>query len=99
MVDDTVTLLELLRDRFGGKTFVTGFSFGATFAAYAAVRRPELVAALVAAGMDIDIPTAENNAYAFWFAPCRASTCPLSWRRAALTRWRLAKRHSGSTTH
>jgi pimeloyl-ACP methyl ester carboxylesterase len=65
MVDDTVTLLELLRDRFGGKTFVTGFSFGATFATYAAVRRPELVAALVAAGMDIDIPTAENNAYAF----------------------------------
>jgi proline iminopeptidase len=65
MVDDTVTLLELLRDRFGGKTFVTGFSFGATFAAYAAVRRPELVAAVVAAGMDIDIPAAENNAYAF----------------------------------
>jgi pimeloyl-ACP methyl ester carboxylesterase len=65
MVNDTVTLLELLRDRFGGKTFVTGFSFGATFAAYAAVRRPELVAALVAAGMDIDIPAAENNAYAF----------------------------------
>jgi pimeloyl-ACP methyl ester carboxylesterase len=65
MVDDTVTLLELLHDRFGGKTFVAGFSFGATFAAYAAVRRPELVAALVAAGMDIDMPAAENNAYAF----------------------------------
>jgi pimeloyl-ACP methyl ester carboxylesterase len=65
MVDDTVTLLELLRDRFGGKTFVTGFSFGATFAAYAAVRRPDLVAALVATGMDIDIPAAEENAYAF----------------------------------
>jgi len=65
MVDDTVTLLELLRDRFGGKTFVAGFSFGATFAAYAAVRRPELVAALVAAGMDIDMPAAESNAYAF----------------------------------
>jgi pimeloyl-ACP methyl ester carboxylesterase len=65
MVDDTVTLLELLRDRFGGKTFIAGFSFGATFAAYAAVQRPELVAALVAAGMDIDIPAAENNAYAF----------------------------------
>jgi pimeloyl-ACP methyl ester carboxylesterase len=65
MVDDTVTLLELLRDRFGGKTFVTGFSFGATFAAYAAVRRPELVATLVAAGMDIDMPAAESNAYAF----------------------------------
>jgi hypothetical protein len=54
-------LLELLRDRFGGKTFVTGFSFGATFAAYAAVQRPELVAALVAAGMDIDIPTADQR--------------------------------------
>jgi pimeloyl-ACP methyl ester carboxylesterase len=65
MVDDTVTLLELLRDRFGGKTFVTGFSFGATFAAYAAVRRPDLVAALVATGMDIDISAAEENAYAF----------------------------------
>jgi pimeloyl-ACP methyl ester carboxylesterase len=65
MVDDTVTLLGLLRDRFGGKTFVAGFSFGATFAAYAAVQRPELVAALVAAGMDIDVHTAENNAYAF----------------------------------
>jgi pimeloyl-ACP methyl ester carboxylesterase len=65
MVDDTVTLLELLRDRFGGKTFVAGFSFGATFAAYAAVQRPELVAALVAASMDIDVPAAENNAYAF----------------------------------
>src|SRR6266545_2857666 len=65
MVGDTVSLLELLRDRFGGKTFVTGFSFGATFAAYAAARRPELVAALVAAGMDIDMPTAESNAYAF----------------------------------
>jgi pimeloyl-ACP methyl ester carboxylesterase len=65
MVDDTVALLELLRDRFGGKTFIAGFSFGATFAAYAAVRRPELVAALVSAGMDIDIPAAEDNAYAF----------------------------------
>ena len=65
MVDDTVTLLELLRDRFGGATFIAGFSFGATFAAYAAMRRPEHVAALVAAGMDIDVPAAENNAYAF----------------------------------
>ena len=65
MVDDTVTLLELLRGRFGGKTFVAGFSFGATFAAYAAVRCPELVAALVAAGMDIDMPAAEKSAYAF----------------------------------
>jgi pimeloyl-ACP methyl ester carboxylesterase len=65
MVDDTVTLLELLHDRFGGKTVVAGFSFGATFAAYAAMRRPELVAALVATGMDIDLPVAADNAYAF----------------------------------
>jgi pimeloyl-ACP methyl ester carboxylesterase len=71
MVDDTVTLLELLHERFGGKTFVAGFSFGATFAAYAAVRRPELVAALVAAGMDIDIPAAEDNAYAFALGAAR----------------------------
>src|SRR3954470_5640564 len=65
MVDDTVALLELLLERFGGKPFVTGFSFGATFAAYAAARRPELVAALVAGGMDVDTPAAENHAYAF----------------------------------
>ena len=65
MVGDTVTLLEVLRDRFGGKTFVAGFSFGATFAAYAAAQRPDLVAALVAVGMDIDIPAAENYTYDF----------------------------------
>ncbi len=65
MVDDTVSMLELLRDRFGGKSFVAGFSFGATFAAQAAVRRPDLVAALVATGMDIDIPFAENHTYDF----------------------------------
>ena len=40
MVDDTVSMLELLRRRFGRKPFVAGFSFGATFAAYAAARRP-----------------------------------------------------------
>jgi pimeloyl-ACP methyl ester carboxylesterase len=65
MVDDTVALLEVLRDRFSGKTLIAGFSFGATFAAYAAARRPEFVAALVAAGMDIDVPAAEENAYTF----------------------------------
>lgn len=65
MVDDTVALLELLGDRFGGKTVVAGFSFGATFAAYAAVRRPDLVAALVAVGMDIDMPLAESHTYDF----------------------------------
>ena len=48
MISDTVSLLELLRGRFDGKTFVAGFSFGATFAAQAAVQRPDLVAALIA---------------------------------------------------
>jgi pimeloyl-ACP methyl ester carboxylesterase len=71
MVDDTVRLLELLNDRFGGKTLVTGFSFGATFAAYAAARRPELVSALVAAAMDIDVPMAEASAYAFALGAAR----------------------------
>jgi pimeloyl-ACP methyl ester carboxylesterase len=71
MVDDTVMLLELLRDRFGGKTFIAGFSFGATFAVYAAVRRPELVAALVATGMDIDMPAAEGSGYAFALGAAR----------------------------
>src|SRR5690348_2537343 len=37
MVEDTVSLLELLRDRFGRPTLVAGFSFGATYAAQAAV--------------------------------------------------------------
>src|SRR3954447_19998484 len=65
MVDDTIALLQLLRDRFGARTFIAGFSFGATFAACAAARRPDLVAALVAAGMDIDMRAAEDHAYAF----------------------------------
>jgi len=96
MVDDTVTLLELLRDRFGGKTFVTGFSFGATFAAYAAVQRPELVAALVAAGMDIDMPAAENNAYAFALDAARRR----GNRRAIRQLEAIGPPpHSGSTTH
>jgi pimeloyl-ACP methyl ester carboxylesterase len=65
MVDDAVLLLEQLHARFGGKIFVAGFSFGATFAAGAAVRRPDLVAALVTTGMDIDIPFAEKHTYDF----------------------------------
>jgi len=65
MVDDTVSMLELLHRRFGGKTIVAGFSFGATFAAQAVVRRPDLVAALVATGMDIDVPFAEKHTYDF----------------------------------
>ncbi len=71
MIGDTVSLLELLRDRFGSKTLVAGFSFGATFAAYAAVQRPDLVAALVATGMDIDIPLAENHIYDFVLSTAR----------------------------
>jgi pimeloyl-ACP methyl ester carboxylesterase len=71
MIGDTVSLLELLGDRFGGKTFVAGFSFGATFAAYAAVQRPDLIAALVATGMDIDIPMAENHTYDFLLSTAR----------------------------
>jgi len=65
MVGDTVALLELLSRRFGGKTFVAGFSFGATFAACAAVKRPELVEAVIAVGMDIDIPAAERHTFQF----------------------------------
>jgi pimeloyl-ACP methyl ester carboxylesterase len=71
MVSDTISLLELLRDRFGAKAFVAGFSFGATFAASAAVERPDLVAALVAVGMDIDVPAGEANAYDFALSTAR----------------------------
>ena len=71
MIGDTVSLLELLGDRFGSKTFVAGFSFGATFAAWAAVQRPDLVAALVATGMDIDVPLAENHTYDFLLSTAR----------------------------
>jgi pimeloyl-ACP methyl ester carboxylesterase len=53
-VDDTLSLLELLRDRFGKRTHVAGFSSGATLGAYAASRRPDLVAALVAVEMCVD---------------------------------------------
>ena len=65
MVDDAVDMLELLHTRFGGKIFVAGFSFGATFGAQAAVRRSDLVAALVATAMDIDVPAAERHMYDF----------------------------------
>ena len=71
IIADAVSLLEMLRDRFGRKTFVTGFSFGATFAAQAAVQRPDLVATLVAVGMDIDIPAAEAETYDFVLSTAR----------------------------
>ena len=65
MVTDTVLLLEYLRDRFGGKTCIAGFSFGATLAAFAAAQRPDLVGTLVATGMDIDGAAAAHGAYEF----------------------------------
>jgi pimeloyl-ACP methyl ester carboxylesterase len=71
MAGDTVSLLGYLRDRFGGKTFVAGFSFGATLGAYAAAQRPDLVATLVATGMDIDGEAAGHGAYDFALAAAR----------------------------
>ena len=71
LVDDTVSLLGLLNDRFGARTFVAGFSFGATVGAYAAARRPDLVATLVAVGMDIDGAAAGTAAYDFALAAAR----------------------------
>ncbi|MER7243845.1 alpha/beta hydrolase [Kribbella sp. NPDC000426] len=61
MIDDTASLLDLLYHRFGRKTFIAGFSFGATFAVRAAVEHPELIAAIVAAGMDVNVPAAERH--------------------------------------
>jgi pimeloyl-ACP methyl ester carboxylesterase len=71
LVSDTVSLLELLADRFGAKSYVAGFSFGGTLAAYAAAQRPDLVAALVAVGMDVDGAAAGTCAYDFALAAAR----------------------------
>jgi len=65
MVADTVSLLGYLRDRFGGKIIIAGFSFGAALAALAAAQRPDLVGMLVATGMDIDGAAAASGAYEF----------------------------------
>jgi pimeloyl-ACP methyl ester carboxylesterase len=65
LVSDTVSLLERLAARFGQKVYVAGFSFGATLGAHAAARRPDLVAALVAVGMDVDGAAAGACAYDF----------------------------------
>jgi len=72
MVGDTERLLAMLRDRFGTPAVVAGFSMGATIAALAAARRPDLVAALVTVGMDIDGAAAEKNAYQFALTAARA---------------------------
>jgi pimeloyl-ACP methyl ester carboxylesterase len=71
LVADTVSLLDLLRERFGAKTYVAGFSFGATLGAYAAAQRPDLVATLVATGMDIDGAAADRCAYDFALGTAR----------------------------
>jgi pimeloyl-ACP methyl ester carboxylesterase len=71
MVGDTITLLELLAGRYGRKPFIAGFSFGATYAARAAVLRPDLVAGIVATGMDIDVPLAEQHMYDWALATAR----------------------------
>jgi pimeloyl-ACP methyl ester carboxylesterase len=68
MTSDTERLLALLCDRFDRPAVVTGFSMGATIAALATARRPDLVTALVTVGMDIDGPAIENNAYQFALA-------------------------------
>ena len=72
MVSDTEQLLAMLCDRFGTPAVVAGFSIGATIAAQAAARRPDLVAALVTAGMDIDGAAAEKHAYEFALATAQA---------------------------
>jgi pimeloyl-ACP methyl ester carboxylesterase len=72
MVSDTVQLLARLRERFGAPALVLGFSMGAMIAARAAAERPDLVAALVTVGLDIDGPAAEHNAYEFALAAARA---------------------------
>ncbi|MGO9873108.1 MAG: alpha/beta fold hydrolase [Acidimicrobiia bacterium] len=71
IVGDTLSLLELVHDRFGAKVYVAGFSFGATIGAYAAAQRPDLVATLVAVGMDIDGTAAGTSAYDFALTTAR----------------------------
>jgi pimeloyl-ACP methyl ester carboxylesterase len=65
MVNDAIELLEMLKDRLERTPIVAGFSFGATFAAYVAVKRPDLISTLIAVGMDIDVPAAEEHTYQF----------------------------------
>ena len=77
MVNDTVSLLELLRDRFDTKPHVAGFSLGASVGAYAAAQRPDLVAALVAVGL----LTYGAATIAFGAADWRALAAQVSLRR------------------
>jgi pimeloyl-ACP methyl ester carboxylesterase len=81
MVGDTVSLLALLRIRFGGPIYVVGFSFGATVGAYATGRRPDLVATLVTVGLDIDGAAAATHAYDFALGTARTSANRRAIRR------------------
>jgi pimeloyl-ACP methyl ester carboxylesterase len=72
MVGDAVSLLEVLRHRSGGESYVVGFSFGGTVGATAAAQRPDLVRALVAVGMDVDGEAAGTCAYDFALRSARA---------------------------
>jgi pimeloyl-ACP methyl ester carboxylesterase len=74
MVNDTVALLQLLRDRFDKKPYLLGFSLGATISAYATALRPDLVATLVAVGTDIDGVAAGHSAYDFALNTARQRT-------------------------
>jgi proline iminopeptidase len=72
MVGDTERLLAMLCDRFDTPAVLAGFSMGATLAALAAARRPDLVATLVTVGMDIDGAAAGKSAYEFALATAQA---------------------------
>jgi pimeloyl-ACP methyl ester carboxylesterase len=72
MVSDTERLLAMLCDRFDMPAVVAGFSLGATIAALAAARRPDLVATLVAVGMDVDGAAAGRSAYEFVLTTAQA---------------------------
>jgi pimeloyl-ACP methyl ester carboxylesterase len=71
MVGDTISLLEMLHKRFANKTYVTGFSIGATVGALAAAQRPDLVETLVAVGLEIDGAAEEVSAYDFALGEAR----------------------------
>jgi pimeloyl-ACP methyl ester carboxylesterase len=72
MVSDTERLLAMLCDRFDRPAVVAGFSMGATLAALATARRPDLVATLVTVGMDINAAAAGKSAYEFALATAQA---------------------------
>jgi pimeloyl-ACP methyl ester carboxylesterase len=71
MVEDTVALMVVLNDRFNSELFVAGFSLGATVGALACAKRPDLVTALIATGVDVDGVAAAHSAYEFALATAR----------------------------